>query len=253
MNSCKRIFLIGQPGAGKALVAKSLAQQLGWEYIDADLCLESRIGVSIDDILGKGTKDFMQCQYQILADICQKEHVVVTTDASIVDSEQLRELLSKEFTVYLQVSLEVQMQRTAHQEALLKPEANRETFFKQLHETRDAIYETIAKIIISSDNSKVDEHVTEIIKYISVVKSDESKALDKKELTFFHKNLHTPVKLGAQQAMALKFLAQGLSAKEIAREMNLSYRTIEGTLAKVMELLGCTSSKELIALYHWKP
>lgn len=73
-----------------------------------------------------------------------------------------------------------------------------------------------------------------------------------KDLTFFHKIMHTPVQLGAQQALSLKYLAQGLSAKEIAREMNLSFRTVEGTLAKVMELLGCTSSKELIALYHSK-
>lgn len=253
MNSCKRIFLIGHPGAGKGLLAKSLAQRLGWTYIDADLGLESRIGASIDDILGKGTQDFMGCQYQVLADICQKEHVVVTTDASIVCSEQLRELLSQEFTVYLQVSLEVQMERTNHQAALLKPGANRDAFFKELHETRDVLYESIAKLNISSDNSKVDEHINDVIKFISVVESDKTKALDEKELTFFHKTLHTPVKLGAQQAMSLKYLAQGLSAKEIARNMQLSNRTVEGTLAKVMELLGCTNSKELIALYHKKP
>ena len=72
------------------------------------------------------------------------------------------------------------------------------------------------------------------------------------DLKFFHKTLHTSVQLGVQQALSLKYLAQGLSAKEIAREMNISFRTVEGTLAKVMELLGCSSSKELIALYHAK-
>jgi len=51
----------------------------------------------------------------------------------------------------------------------------------------------------------------------------------------------------------VKLLAQGKSSKEIARMMNISYRTVEGYLAQAMEQLGCVSSKELIALYHHKP
>jgi DNA-binding NarL/FixJ family response regulator len=41
--------------------------------------------------------------------------------------------------------------------------------------------------------------------------------------------------------------------KEIARETNVSYRTVEGLIAHMMESLGCSSSKELIALYHDHP
>jgi len=48
-------------------------------------------------------------------------------------------------------------------------------------------------------------------------------------------------------------LAQGKSAKEIAQQLDISYRTVEGYIEKIMELLGCTSSKELIALYHEQP
>jgi shikimate kinase len=61
------------------------------------------------------------------------------------------------------------------------------------------------------------------------------------------------VQLSPQQALCLKNLAQGKSAKEIARELHISFRTVEGTLAKLMELLGCASSKALIALYHDRP
>lgn len=35
--------------------------------------------------------------------------------------------------------------------------------------------------------------------------------------------------------------------------MNISYRTVEDYLLKAMELLGCNSSKELIALYYDQP
>ena len=46
------------------------------------------------------------------------------------------------------------------------------------------------------------------------------------------------MQLTQQQAICLKFLAQGKSAKKIALDMKISYRTVEGTLAKTMELLG---------------
>ena len=74
--------------------------------------------------------------------------------------------------------------------------------------------------------------------------------MEKKDLTLFHKELHTKVDLSEQQAIYLKLLAQGKTAKEIALETHVSYRTVEGTIAKLMESLGCSSSKELIALYH---
>ena len=47
MNSYKRIFIIGQPGAGKDLLAKTLAEKLGWEFINANLDLETRVGRTI--------------------------------------------------------------------------------------------------------------------------------------------------------------------------------------------------------------
>jgi shikimate kinase len=53
--------------------------------------------------------------------------------------------------------------------------------------------------------------------------------------------------------MCLKLLVQGKTAKEIAQDMHISYRTVEDYIAKTIELLGCTSSKELIALYYEQP
>lgn len=253
MNAHKRIFLIGHPGAGKALVAKSLAEKLGWKFIDADLGLESRIGATTQDILGQGENDFHQCQYEILMEICKKDNIVVTTDASIVCSEKSCELLSKEFTVYLKVSTPVQMERTSHQAEFLLSNSDRKHFFEKLHHERDSLYQKVSTIQVDSDNSALDDHVSIIMKSISEdgLKKKVTE-LDARDLTFFHRILHTPVQLGNQQALCFKYLAQGLSAKEIAREMNLSFRTVEGTLAKVMELLGCSSSKELIMLYHAK-
>ena len=168
MKKCKRIFLLGHPGSGKAFVAKKLAERLGWKFINADLGLESRIGLTINDIVGKGFNDFFECQCQFLQKIAEQENIVVTTDASVVCYEKLLEFLSSEFTVYLEASLPVQLERTSHQpESLLI--MDQASLFKELHQSRDALYENIAKLKISSDNNKVEAHISEIIKFISVI------------------------------------------------------------------------------------
>lgn len=37
MSKHKRIFIAGQSGAGKGVVAQEVAKQLGWKFINADV------------------------------------------------------------------------------------------------------------------------------------------------------------------------------------------------------------------------
>ena len=180
----------------------------------------------------------------------------MATDASIVCHEKNRQLLSSEFLVYLKVSTPVQVERTAHNPAPLLSTTDTKIFFDKLHIERDSLYEQVASLTINSDDSDLDEHVLRIIKHVDVkdIKSVAAKlTLDEKDLTLFHKVLHIPIHLSTQQATCLKLLAQGKASKVIAQDMNISYRTVEGNIAMTMELLGCSSSKELIALYHNQP
>jgi DNA-binding CsgD family transcriptional regulator len=55
------------------------------------------------------------------------------------------------------------------------------------------------------------------------------------------------VKLSLRQSQCLDFLARGYTAKEIAKEMILSSRTIEHYIERVREILNCRNNKELIA------
>ncbi|MFJ1268389.1 shikimate kinase [Legionella lytica] len=63
MNSSTRIFIVGHPGAGKALLARTIAENLSGNYIDADLGLEYFFGLSVNEVLGEqGAKNFL-CKY----------------------------------------------------------------------------------------------------------------------------------------------------------------------------------------------
>ena len=64
-----------------------------------------------------------------------------------------------------------------------------------------------------------------------------------------HKETKIPIFLAKQQSICLTLLMQGKTAKEIALAMNLSYRTVQHYLARIRQILGCASSRELILLY----
>ncbi|CZL28461.1 shikimate kinase [Legionella pneumophila] len=259
MNQPQRIFIIGHHGAGKGLLAKSVAQSLGWQFVDADLGLESHVGRHLTEILGgPGSDAFYDCQFDILTSLCTQEHIVVATDSSVVLSLKNRQLLRDEMTVFLDVSTPVQIERTSRKAANLLPIPSLSDFFDQLHDERDSLYKEVATLTIPGDDGKLEDHTHCIVKAIlgnekMLPKKNLKSTLEKKDFTLYHKKFHTKVNLSEQQAIYLKLLAQGKTAKEIAREAHVSYRTVEGIIAKLMESLGCSSSKELIALYHEQP
>jgi shikimate kinase len=257
MNDYKRIFIVGQLGAGKALFAKTLAEKLGWGFIDTDLGLERRVGRTVTEIMGSaGVTKFHACQANIISSLLSKENIVVTTDASIVEHEEICRFISNDLVIFLHVNLSIQLERmTQGPSPLLKTKPN--NFLEKLHAERDELYEQMANITIDSSDNALEKHVQTVIDLFLQNKDIEQHAtkisLEAKDLAFFHKQTHQLVSLTEQQARCLKLLAQGKSSKEIARDLYLSHRTVDWNFAKIMEILGCSSSKELIVLYHQKP
>ena len=68
-------------------------------------------------------------------------------------------------------------------------------------------------------------------------------------LTLIHHELNLPIHLPKQQSCCLLLMAQGKSAKEIAKELQISFRTVEYYFDKTRKQLGCSSNKKIIALY----
>lgn len=258
MKHPKHLFIIGHPGAGKAVLAKAVAEKLGWQYVDADSGLEFHVGRMLSEIVGsQGAKSFYNCQSEILTTLKSRENIVVTTDGSILNDTINRKLLEAEYVIYLKVSTSVQLERTSRNAAPLLSIKDLPSFFDELHQERDVLYETAANLIINGDDSDLDKHVSLIVENILGSDGEQNLSnqtiMDEKDKVIFHKTTHIAVHLSDQQALCLKLLAQGKSSKEIAQELKISYRTVEGHIAKAMEQLGCSSSKELIALYYDKP
>lgn len=90
----ERIILIGYRGSGKTTVGRLLAQQLGWTFADADDHLEAVAGKSIAAIFAaEGEPGFRDREAASLADLCQRERIVIATGGGAVLRPANRELL----------------------------------------------------------------------------------------------------------------------------------------------------------------
>ena len=254
MTQPNRLIIVGHPGAGKAVLAGALAEKLGWQFIDADYGIEIKTGLLIQDILGdEGVQALRRTEHKILSQ--SLNHTVITTDVGIVSSEQNRELLKKDYVIFVTMSLPEQFERMQRHIAPLLIDSDRNKLLSDLHE-RDHWFMEIAKITVNTDDNALHHHVEAVLKDTgleSKVIKDVQPTLDDSDIILYHHKTHQPVQLTAQQAITLKLLAQGKSAKEIAQVLAISYRTVEGHIANTMEMLGCSSSKELISLYLNQP
>lgn len=100
----------------------------------------------------------------------------------------------------------------------------------------------------SADFQTMSDDIQEYLKLINIP-SDSS---CDKNVILLNKTSNQFVKLSLQQSNCMNLLAAGYKNKEIAITLGLSIRTVQHYLDRIRHLLDCSSSKELISLYHTK-
>ena len=93
-NQMQNMILIGMPGAGKSLVGKALAEQLGRPYYEADEELEKAAGMPIPAIFEReGEAGFRARETKTLAALGKLSGVVISTGGGCVTREENYPLL----------------------------------------------------------------------------------------------------------------------------------------------------------------
>lgn len=164
MNKYNRIFIVGNNGAGKGVLADRLAKQLGWQFVNADIFgCHGQIGCSLEEALGQeGKSAFLKCTNKILCSLLKQENIVVTTDEAIALDADNRALLTEEFSVYLKVQPKTQVKRLTGYRPLL-PVDNIETLFSNVQEEYNKYFQDVASYSLSSDDGKIEEHVKMVL------------------------------------------------------------------------------------------
>ncbi|RLS59172.1 MAG: shikimate kinase [Planctomycetota bacterium] len=109
------ITLIGYRGTGKSTVAPLLAAQLGWNWVDADVEIETRTGESIAAIFAReGEAGFRSREAGVMADLLMRNQLVLAAGGgAILNPETRQAIRAAGPAVWLTASLDTIASRLA--------------------------------------------------------------------------------------------------------------------------------------------
>jgi len=148
----RRIILAGAMGAGKSTVGRILAEILNWEYIDNDFEMSKMASLSINELSILEVSSLHELEASYLRNILTRPAPLIAgAAASIADNLDLLNQLKNEFTVYLHVPLEDQMNRAGSigvgRQGLVE---NPLDVIRERYERRDPRYRAVASLIIET-------------------------------------------------------------------------------------------------------
>lgn len=112
----RNLALAGFMGVGKSTVGRMAAEQLGFEFLDTDECIEREAGCSIRELFARhGEPFFRECERNLVRSLAARERLVISTGGGlIVDPENLRSLQEHALVVCLWASPETIHERVRH-------------------------------------------------------------------------------------------------------------------------------------------
>ena len=161
-----RLILIGPMASGKSTIGKKLSKRLNLDFLDIDEQVEKSAGVSIAWIFDvEGEKKFRERESKELINSLEANNCVIATGGGVILVEKNRSLLKKGTVIYLETSIQTQLERTLNdnKRPLLQKSDNAEQTLRELKQIRDPIYKECANITIKEGKNSHNEVVDQIV------------------------------------------------------------------------------------------
>jgi len=171
------IYLVGMMGAGKSVVGKALASQLGCRFIETDTFIVEASGQTIPDLFeSKGEEAFRKMESGVLAEIARWDHAVVSSGGGIImKPENFSLMKSTGKIIYLKTKPETLWKRIASDRT--RPLLNVKDPFQRMQDLlreRSPIYEQ-ADITVETDNKKPETIAEEMASLVEQKKKSTEK------------------------------------------------------------------------------
>ena len=149
-----RLIIIGSMASGKSTVGKKLSKRLGLDFFDIDNEIEKKAGAKIAWIFDvEGEEKFRDREYEAFGNLTTNENCVISTGGGIVLREENRKLLDQGTVIYLEISIQTQLERTIDdKDRPLLYGADKEKTLRKIAEVRNPIYETCSDITVKETN-----------------------------------------------------------------------------------------------------
>ena len=108
-----RLILIGPMASGKSTIGRKLSKKLNLDFLDIDEEVEKSAGVSISWIFDvEGEEKFRERESKELIKCLNSDNYVIATGGGVILNEQNRNNLKKGTVIYLEASIQTQLERT---------------------------------------------------------------------------------------------------------------------------------------------
>jgi shikimate kinase len=165
------IVLIGYRCSGKTVVGKTLARELGREFLDTDALIEENAGRSIETMIStKGWDRFRETEKRLVEEVSRRNNLVIATGGGIVmDEENVKNLKQNGWVVWLKGKPEVLRERMAKEQGAgrIRPSltgADPMEEIKEVLSVRKAFYERAGDLVVDTSSLSIGEAAALIIK-----------------------------------------------------------------------------------------
>ena len=162
MVATRHVLMIGEMGAGKTTIGRSLANRLEVKFVDSDTVLEERTGETGSSIADReGVDRLHQLELDVFLDMTtEDERSVIAPAASVVDSERGRSVIAEHFAVWLDAADDILLERQkrgSHRRLVHSVELER------LRERRSRHYAALSEVRVDTGIQAVDDSVEQVI------------------------------------------------------------------------------------------
>ncbi|MBQ9954145.1 MAG: shikimate kinase [Eggerthellaceae bacterium] len=151
------IILIGMPGAGKSTLGVVLAKIMHYNFIDADLLIQSQCDRTLQRLIDAcGPEGFIEVENQVLSDVAAERTVIATGGSAVYSEEAMRHLAEIGRVVYLQISYEeLKARLTDFQERGVVLKGGIGMSLRDLYDERLPLYERYADLVVNVDDLSI--------------------------------------------------------------------------------------------------
>ena len=167
VNSAPRVVLVGLPGSGKSTIGRRVASALNLPIVDSDVLIEQGEGQACGEVYAElGEEAFRELEIGYVARALATGGVVSLGGGSVV-TEEVRALLQRHTVVWIDVSAEEGIRRTADDSTrpVLDGE-DREQRYRELVVEREPYYREVATFRVRTDERPPQRVVAEILGFI---------------------------------------------------------------------------------------
>ena len=141
----ENLILVGMPGCGKSTVGRILADRTGRVFVDSDMEIIKKTGVSIPEIFAnKGEEGFRELESEVLAHLGKQSGLIIATGGGCVTKE-------KNYAPLHQNGKIIWLQRDLGRLALDGRPLSIPEKLEQMYATRRPLYERFSDIVVSNN------------------------------------------------------------------------------------------------------